>query len=74
LVALVGITDLLCRANELGYGYQETSLPDPLEAIEWEILATKSAKLARLGPAHFVQELNRQAKRIQKHVKSVFQG
>jgi HD-like signal output (HDOD) protein len=73
LVALASIADLLCRANELGYGYQEKSLPDPLEAIEWEILATKSRKVARLGPAHLVQELNRHAKRIQKHVKSVFQ-
>jgi hypothetical protein len=74
LVALVSIADLLCRANELGYGYPEKRLPDPLQAIEWEILREKSPKLVRLGPAHVVQELSGHAKRIQKHVKSVFQG
>ena len=74
LVALVSITDLLCRANELGYGYREKTLPDPLEATEWIILATKSPKLARLGPARLVRELNGHAKRILKHVKSVYQG
>jgi len=71
---LASIADLLCRANELGYGYREKRLPDPLEAIEWEILREKSPKLVRLGPAHVVQELSGHAKRIQKHVKSVFQG
>ena len=74
LVALVSISDLLCRANELGYGYSEKKLPDPLQAIEWEILRQNSAKLARLGPAHLVQELSKHAKQILKHVKSVFRG
>jgi len=74
LVALVGIADLLCRANELGYGYREKRLPDPLQAIEWEILREKSPKLVRLGPADLVQELSAHAKQIRKHVKSVFQG
>jgi len=74
LVALVSIADLLCRANDLGYGYCEKRLPDALKAIEWEVLAAKSAKLAQLGPAHLVRELNKHAKMIQKHVKSVFQG
>ncbi len=74
LVALVSIADLLCRANELGYGYREKKLPDPFQAIEWEILGAKSPKLIRLGPAHLAQELSGHAKRIQKYVKSVFQG
>lgn len=60
--------------NELGYGYREKRLPDPLQAIEWEILREKSPKLLRHGPAHLVQELSGHAKQIQKHVKSVFQG
>ena len=74
VVALVGISDLLCRTNELGYGYFEKKLSDPLEAVEWEILGGKFAKLARLGPASLVQELSGHAKRIQKQVKSVFHG
>jgi HD-like signal output (HDOD) protein len=74
LVALVSITDLLCRANELGYGYREKGLPDPRQAVEWDIIRENSAKLARLSPARLVQELNGRAKRIQEHVKSVFRG
>ena len=74
LVSLVSIADLLYRANELRYGYREKRLPDPLQAIEWEILREKSPKLVRLGAVHLVQELSEHAKRIQKHVKSVFQG
>jgi HD-like signal output (HDOD) protein len=74
LVALVSLSDLLCRANEMGYGYPEKSLPDPLQAIEWDILSEKSAKLARLGRAHLVRDLTGQAKRVHEHVKSVFKG
>jgi HD-like signal output (HDOD) protein len=73
-VALVSVADLLCRANELGYGYHEKRLPDPLQAVGWDVLREKYPKLVRLGPAHLVQELSGHAKRIQKHVKSVFQG
>jgi HD-like signal output (HDOD) protein len=68
LVALVSIADLLCRAHELGYGYREKGLPDPVQAIEWEILRAKSPKLVREGPAHLVQGLRGHTERIQKHV------
>jgi HD-like signal output (HDOD) protein len=34
LVALVSLSDLLCRANGLGYGYCEKTLPDPHQAVE----------------------------------------
>jgi len=74
LVALMSLSDLLCRANELGYGYQEIGLPDPLQSVEWDIIREKSAKLDRLGPARLVNELKGYAKRIRKHVKSVFEG
>jgi HD-like signal output (HDOD) protein len=74
LVALVSLSDLLCRANGLGYGYCEKTLPDPLQAVEWSILSAKSAKLARLSPAFLVRELTVQAKQVRKHVKSIFEG
>jgi len=74
LVALVSLSDLLCRINELGYGYHEKALPDPLQAVEWEILSAKAAKLARLGPALLVREMSGQVKQVREHVKSVFEG
>jgi HD-like signal output (HDOD) protein len=74
LVALVSLSDLLCRANGLGYGYSEKTLPDPVQAVEWSILSAKSAKLARLGPAFLVRELTAQVKQVRKHVQSIFEG
>jgi HD-like signal output (HDOD) protein len=74
LVALVSLSDLLCRANELGYGYHEKTLPDPLQAVEWDILCEKSAMAARLGPALLVREMSAQVKQVHKHVQSVFKG
>jgi hypothetical protein len=74
LVALVSLSDLLCRANELGYGYDEKALADPLQAVEWEILSAKAAKLARLGPALLVREMSGHVKQVRKHVESVFEG
>ncbi len=74
LVALVSLSDLLCRANGLGYGYCEEALPDSLQAVEWRILSAKSAKLVRLGPVHLLRELSGQVKQVCKHVQSVFAG
>jgi HD-like signal output (HDOD) protein len=73
LVALVSLSDLLCRANGLGYGYCEKTLPDPLQAAEWSILSAKSAKLDRLGPAFLVRELTVQTKQVRRHVQSIFE-
>jgi HD-like signal output (HDOD) protein len=74
LVALVSLSDLLCRANGLGYGYCEEPLLNPLQAVEWTILKGKSAKLARLGPPLLVRELSVQVKQVRQHVQSLFQG
>jgi HD-like signal output (HDOD) protein len=74
LVALVSLTDLVCRRNGLGYGYCEKTLPDPLQEVAWSILSAKSAKLARLGPALLVRELTAQLMQVHRHVKSIFGG
>jgi len=74
LVALVSLSDLLCRGNGLGYGYCEKTPPDLLQAVEWSILSARSAKLARLGPALLVRELTVQVKQMRKHVQSIFEG
>jgi HD-like signal output (HDOD) protein len=73
LVALVSLSDLLCRANGLGYGYCEKMLPDLHQAVEWSIFSAKSARLARLGPAFLVRELTVQTKQVRRHVQSIFE-
>jgi HD-like signal output (HDOD) protein len=74
LVALVSLSDLLCRRNGLGYGYCEKTPPDPLQEVAWSILSAQSAKLARLRPGSLVRELTVQANQVRKHVQSIFEG
>ena len=74
LVALISISDLLCRANELGYGYCEKTGPDIRQDVAWSMLSAHSAKVARLGPAHLVNELTSQLKQVRQHVKSIFEA
>ena len=74
LVALVSLSDLLCRRNGLGYGYCENTPPDPLREAAWSILSAQSAKLARLGPALLLRELSVQLTQVRRHVKSIFEG
>jgi hypothetical protein len=74
LVALVNISDLLCRRNGLGYGYGEKTGPDIHQEVAWTMLGAHSAKLARLGPAPLVHELTLQLKQVRQHVQSIFEG
>jgi putative nucleotidyltransferase with HDIG domain len=74
LVALVSLSDLLCRRNGLGYGYCEKTLPDPLQEVGWSILSAQSAKVARLGAALLVRELTAQLVQVRKYVQSIFVG
>jgi HD-like signal output (HDOD) protein len=74
LVGLVSLSDILCRANGLGYGYCEKAGPDPLQDVAWSILSMQSPKVARLSPALLVRELTRHAKHVGKHVQSIFEG
>jgi HD-like signal output (HDOD) protein len=74
LVALVSLSDLLCRGNGLGYGYCEKAPPDPLQAVEWSILSSQPAKLVRLGSALLVRELTAHASQVHQHVRSIFEG
>jgi HD-like signal output (HDOD) protein len=74
LVALVSLSDLLCRRNGLGYGYCEKTPPDLLQDVAWSILSAQSAKLARLGPAPLVRELTVHVRQVRQHVQSIFEG
>jgi HD-like signal output (HDOD) protein len=74
LVALVRLSDLLCRENGLGYGYCEKPPPDPHDEVAWSILSMESAKLVRLGPEHVVRELTARLVQVRKQVQSLFGG
>jgi len=74
LVGLVSLSDLLCRSNGLGYGYDEKTLPDPHLEVAWSILGAQSAKLAGLGPALLVRELTVHVSQVRKHVQSIFES
>jgi len=74
LVALVSLSDLLCRANDFGYGYSETGLADPVRAVEWDILKEKYSRLGRLAPQDLTRELSGKVSQVRKHVKSLFEG
>jgi hypothetical protein len=74
LVALVSLSDLLCRRNGLGYGYCEKTSPDPLLEVAWSILSAQSAKLVRLDPAPLVRELTVHVRQVRQHVQSIFEG
>jgi HD-like signal output (HDOD) protein len=74
LVALVSLSDLLCRGNGLGYGYYEKTPPDALEGEAWSILSAESAKLARLSLALLVRDLTAQLMQVRRHVQSIFEG
>jgi serine/threonine protein kinase len=74
LVALVSLSDLLCRGNGLGYGYCEKTPPDALEGEAWSILSAESAKLAQRGLALLARELTPQLTQVRKHLHSMFEG
>lgn len=56
LVAIVSLSDRLCRASNLGLGYPET--PGPLEACadEWKLLAEHCPFAGEIGWREFVKE------------------
>jgi HD-like signal output (HDOD) protein len=74
LVALVSLSDLFCRANGLGYGYGEKDLPDPVQAVEWDVLGGSSTKLAQLDRELLVRQMNAQLSEVRKQVTSLFEG
>ena len=74
LVALVNISDLLCRAERLGYGYCEQPPPDPLAEVAWSMLRAESAKRPRLDPELLVRKMNAHLEQVHNKVHSIFEG
>jgi putative nucleotidyltransferase with HDIG domain len=72
LVALVHLSDLLCRMRGLGYGYYERQKVDLISDPAWAILLKEHSELASVDLARFTFELDESVEEIQTLVSTVF--
>jgi HD-like signal output (HDOD) protein len=72
LVALVHLSDLLCRMRGMGYGYYERRMVDMISDPAWEILAKEYRKLEGMDLARFTFELDDAVAEIFELVSTVF--
>jgi hypothetical protein len=74
LVALVHLSDLLCRMRDLGYGYYEPRQIDFACEPGWLYLAMKFPEMAKIDMAQFTFKLDDYAKEVGELVATVFAG
>jgi putative nucleotidyltransferase with HDIG domain len=72
LVALVHLSDLLCRMRGLGYGYYERRKVDLTSDPAWAILLQEHRDLAGMDLARFTFELDESVEEIHTLVSTVF--
>jgi len=72
LVAIVHVSDLLCRMRDMGYGYYEPLRVDFMGDLAWTLLAGHFRKLASMDLALFTFELDALIEDVQKMVEEVF--
>lgn len=72
LVALVHLSDLLCRMRDLGYGYYEPRQVDFANEPGWLYLAMKFPGMAEIDLARFTFALDEYAKEVGDLVATVF--
>jgi len=72
LVALVHLSDLLCRMRGLGYGYYERHKVDLIADPAWAILLQEHRDLEGVDLARFTFELDEAAEEIHALVATVF--
>jgi putative nucleotidyltransferase with HDIG domain len=72
LVALVHLSDLLCRMRGLGYGYYERHKVDLVSNPAWAILLQKHRDLAGVDLVRFTFELDESVEEIHALVSTVF--
>jgi HD-like signal output (HDOD) protein len=74
LVALVSLSDLLCRLRGMGYGYEEMREVDFRETPAWSVLKSAAPQLARFDIARFTLELDADAEEVRELVATTFQS
>lgn len=72
LVALVHLSDLLCRMRDLGYGYYERHKVDLVSDPAWEILLREHRELQTVDLVRFTFELDEAVEEIHALVAAVF--
>jgi putative nucleotidyltransferase with HDIG domain len=72
LVALVHLSDLLCRMRDLGYGYYERQKVDLISDPAWAILLQEHRDLEAVDLVRFTFELDEAAEEIHALVAMVF--
>jgi putative nucleotidyltransferase with HDIG domain len=73
LTAIIGLSDRLCRAANLGLGYAEGSSLDEAEA-DWNLLLEKCPMAAEMSWDDFVKESDRYVEDIHKLVTETFRN
>ena len=72
LVALVHLSDLLCRVRGLGYGYYESHKVDLLHNPAWDVLQKEHRELEGIDLARFTFELDEAVGEIYELVSTIF--
>jgi hypothetical protein len=72
LVALVHLSDTLCRMRDLGYGYYERHKADLISDPAWSILCQEHHELEAVDLARFTFELDEAVEEIHVLVATVF--
>jgi len=72
LVALVNLSDLLCRMRDLGYGYYEPRQVDFANEPGWLYLIMKYPSMSEVDLARFTFSLDEYAKEVRDLVATVF--
>ena len=72
LVAMVHLSDLLCRMRGLGYGYYERQKVDLVEDPAWAILLHEHRVLDRVDLVRFTFELDEAVEGVSQLVSSIF--
>jgi putative nucleotidyltransferase with HDIG domain len=72
LVALVHLSDLLCRMRGLGYGYYERQMVDLISDPAWAVLLKEHRELEGVDLARFTFELDESVAEIHALVGTVF--
>ena len=72
LVALVHLSDLLCRMRGLGYGYYERQMVDLISDPAWAVLLKEHRELEGVDLARFTFEMDESVEEIHQLVGTVF--
>jgi putative nucleotidyltransferase with HDIG domain len=72
LVALVHLSDLLCRMRDLGHGYYECHKVDWIADPAWSMLASEHRSLQTVDLARFSFELDESVEEIRELVATLF--